>query len=155
VSESDATAAPDDDVVLRIPAAVEELARVRRFIRHEAARAGADPRAVPDVVQAVDECVANTILHGYRGGPGTVEVEVDSSGDALVVRLRDHAPAFDPTKLPSPDITLPLEQRPLGGLGVFLTRELMDEVTYRQTSEGNELTLVKQCLEPTTGGGTC
>jgi serine/threonine-protein kinase RsbW len=140
--------------ILRIPASVDDLATVRQFIRQQARLAGADPGAVPDIVQAVDESVANAILHGYRGRDGTVEVEVDSSGRSLVVRLRDDAPPFDPTLLPAPDITLPLAARPLGGMGVYLARELMDKVTYQVTKDGNELTLVKECISRP-GGGTC
>ena len=144
---------PSRTAVLRIPASVNELAAVRRFIRRQARAAGADPRAVHDVVQAVDESVTNAIEHGYAGKPGTVEVEVDRAGRSLIVRLRDQAPPFDPTVLPAPDTTLPLDKRPLGGMGVFLARELTDAVTYRRTSDGNELTLVKECIDSQGGGG--
>jgi serine/threonine-protein kinase RsbW len=132
--------------VLRIPASVNDLASVREFIRAQANCAGVDRDAVPDIVQAVDELVTNAIVHGYRGREGTVEVEVDRSGRSLVVRLRDRAPAFDPTLLPTPDTSAPLARRPAGGLGVFLARDLMDSVTYVRTKEGNELTLVKECI---------
>jgi serine/threonine-protein kinase RsbW len=154
VSDRQTPASAGDRAVLRIPATLEELSTVRRFIRERAHRMGADPKVVHDLVQAVDESVANTILHGYRGRSGTVEVELGRSGESLVARLRDQAPAFDPTKLPDPDITLPLDKRPLGGMGVFLTRELMDEVSYRQIDKGNELTLVKHCRRAS-GGETC
>jgi serine/threonine-protein kinase RsbW len=154
VSDRQTTASTGERTVLCIPATLEELATVRRFIRERAHRMGADPEVVADLVQAVDESVANTILHGYRGRAGTVEVELSRSGESLVVRLRDQAPAFDPTKLPDPDITRPLDKRPLGGMGVFLARELMDEVSYRQTDKGNELMLVKQSRRAS-GGGTC
>jgi serine/threonine-protein kinase RsbW len=140
--------------VIRIPANVDELATVRQFIRRQGAQAGADPGAVADIVQAVDESVTNAIVHGYRGHGGTVEVEVERSGKSLVVRLRDQAPPFDPTVLPTPDITAPLEQRLFGGMGVFLTRELTDAVTYQRTRDGNELTLVKECFSRE-GGETC
>ena len=100
---------------------------------------------MPDIVQAVDEFVTNSIVHGYRGVGGPVEVEVDKSGTSLVVRLRDQAPQFDPTQLPSPDPAAPLAERRLGGMGVFLARDLKDSVTYQRTKESNELTLVKEC----------
>lgn len=132
--------------VLRIQATVGDLATVRQFVRAQAVRAGADRQAVSDIVQAVDELVTNSVVHGYRGGGGPVEVEVDQSGSALVVRVRDRAPAFDPTLLPSPDTAAPLDERPLGGMGVFLARDLMDSVTYQRTKEGNELTLTKVCI---------
>lgn len=144
---------PSRSAVMRIPASVTELAAVREFIRRQARAAGADPVAVHDVVQAVDESVTNAIEHGYAGSPGTVEVEVDRAGRSLIVRLRDQAPPFDPTLVSTPDTTLPLEHRPLGGMGVFLTRELTDAVTYRRTRDGNELTLVKLCIDSKGGGG--
>jgi serine/threonine-protein kinase RsbW len=140
--------------VLLIPATVNDLATVRQFIRQQAALMGADARVVPDIVQAVDESVTNTIVHGYRGKEGSVEVEVERSGRSLVVRLRDQAPPFDPTLLPAPDISASLYDRPPGGMGVFLARELMDAVTYRRTREGNELTLAKECINPP-GGERC
>lgn len=132
---------------LEVPADVGQLARVRAFVRSAASALGARPRPIADVVQAVDECITNAIVHGYRGRPGTVGVELEREGLDLVVRLRDSAPPFDPTKLPTPDLSLPLSRRPLGGMGVFLARELTDEMTYRRTAQGNELTLVKGCIE--------
>lgn len=121
------------------------LAGIRRFVAEAAVELGADPDAVHDVVQAVDESVTNVIEHGYRGGPGIVEVELRMTTGALVVHLRDQAPPFDPTGLPRPDLSGPLEDRPLGGMGVHLTRELTDEVRHRRPQGwGNELTLIKK-----------
>ena len=139
---------------LRIEADVDQLATVRQFIREQAERAGADPRAVPDVVQAVDESVTNVIEHGYRGGAGAVDVEVEAVGRSLIVRLRDQAPPFDPTRVPDPDTSAPLRERPLRGMGVFLARMLSDEMTYRRTAAGNELTIVKECID-SRGGAAC
>jgi anti-sigma regulatory factor (Ser/Thr protein kinase) len=132
---------------LEVPAEVGQLARVRAFVRSVAARLGANPAPIADVVQAVDECVTNSIVHGYSGRPGTVEVELERHGRDLVVRLRDSAPPFDPTVVPAPNLNLPLNLRPLGGMGVFLARDLTDTMSYRRTDEGNELTLIKGCIE--------
>lgn len=106
---------------------------------------GVDAATIPDVVLAVDEAATNIILHGYQGQEGIIEIEVVQEGDALVVRLRDETVPFDPTSVPPPDLTVPLEQRAPGGLGIYLIRQVMDEVMYRITSQGgNELTLVKR-----------
>jgi len=141
---------------LRFSAELKNLAAIRRFVQERAEALQADPALIPDIIQAVDESASNIILHGYQGQPGTIEVEVVLVGDDLVIRLRDQAPPFDPTGVPTPDLTLPLEARPLGGLGVYLTRVLMDDVSYRAPAQGgNELTLVKRaCRTQRPSGGT-
>lgn len=144
---------PDARHLLRVSAEPTNLARVRRFVEGRAIEFGADPTAASDVVQAVDESVTNIIKHGYRGAHGIVEVEMELLAGTLVVRLRDHAPSFDSTRVPRPDLGLPLERRPLGGMGVHLTRELTDEVRHRSPPGwGNELTLIKR-IEPTDHAG--
>jgi serine/threonine-protein kinase RsbW len=140
--------------VLRVAADVGQLAAVRAFVREQAAMGGARGRVVADMVQAVDESATNTILHGYRGAAGSIQIEVDVVDRSLIVRLRDQAPAFDPTKVTSPDVTLPLGRRPLGGMGIHLCRELTDDQSYTRTEDGNELTLVKSIDEPE-GGAKC
>ena len=130
---------------LRIAADVKNLVTLRRFVEGAAARGGGDPEAIADMLIAMNEAATNIILHGYQGRPGIVEVEVGYNGDALVVALRDRAPEFDLTSAPSPDVTLPLERRPLGGMGVYMMRQFTDELIQRTTTDGrNELILVKK-----------
>ena len=132
---------------LRIAAEFQHLAAVRRFVLEEAERLGAGRAAISDMIQAVDESVTNVMKHGYEGQPGTIEIEVGREGDDLMVRVRDYAPPFDPTTYPSPDLTLPLERRPFGGLGIHLSRECTDAVVYRLAPDGaNELTLLKKAF---------
>lgn len=139
--------------LLSVDAVPANLARIRQFVRARAILLGAGPEAAADLVQAVDESATNIIEHGYRGAAGIVEVEMQALAGAIEVRLRDHAPPFDPTRVPRPDLDLPLERRPLGGMGVHLTRDMTDEATYG-SPEGwsNELILVKR-IEPTGAGG--
>ena len=120
------------------------LKDIRAFVREAAAAAEAGAETTADLVQAVDECATNVIEHGYRG-PGRIEVEIALTDGSLVVHLRDAAPAFDPTAVPEPDLDLPLERRPLGGMGVHLARDLTDGMQHRiLPGGGNELTLVKR-----------
>ena len=130
---------------LFVAADVENLAEIRRFVREEATALGAGEEAICDLELAVDEAACNVICHGYKGRGGMIQVRVERDGDRLAVRVRDEAPLFDPTRHPLPDVTLPLEERRLGGLGIFLIRQVMDEVVYRVTPEGgNELSLIKR-----------
>lgn len=134
---------------LRIAAEVKNLLAIRRFVQDTATALAVPAPAIDDLVLAVDESITNIIEHGYRGQPGDIEIEVRRAGETVVVHLRDQAPPFDPTRLPDPDLTLSLEERPVGRMGVFLTRQLVDAVTYRLTSQGgNELTLTKKAARP-------
>ena len=141
---------------LFVAAQVENLAEIRRFVLEEAAALGAREETICDLELAVDEAACNIICHGYERRGGTIQVEVERDGDRLVVRLRDEASLFDPTRHPLPDVTLSLEERPLGGLGIFLIRQAVDEMVYRVTAEGgNELTLIKRLEGSGSGKRRC
>ncbi len=130
---------------LDVSAELQSLPVIRHFVEDVARDWGAGPHTIEDLVQAVDESAANIILHGYRGRPGKIEIEIRKERNALVVCLRDQAPPFDPTQVPPPDLTLPLEERRLGGLGIYLARRFTDGMSHRVTSGGgNELTLRKK-----------
>jgi len=131
--------------IFSVVARVENLGVLRRFVRETAVAMGADPDTVASLVLATDEVATNVIVHGYRGRDGPIEVVVERQGDNVVVLVRDHAPPFDSTAYPAPDLTIPPEQRPLGGLGLFLARRVVDEMSHRlSTDGGNEVTLVKR-----------
>jgi serine/threonine-protein kinase RsbW len=130
---------------LRISAELDNLALIRHFVEERATALGAASSAIQDLLLAVNEATTNIMMHGYQGQPGVIEIEIRRRGNSLIIRLRDEAPPFDPIIVPPPDLSLPLEKRPLGGLGVYLIRQLMDDVTHRVTPQGgNELILVKR-----------
>lgn len=135
-------------MILQVTAELINLSVIRHFVEENTLRLAADENAAYTLAHAVDECATNIIEHGYGGQPGTIEVEIDRSGDRVSIVLRDHAPPFDPTGVPPPDLTLPLEAREPGGLGIYLTRQMVDEWHYRQLPNGNELTLTKR-VKPT------
>jgi anti-sigma regulatory factor (Ser/Thr protein kinase) len=128
----------------RIPSDLGQLYTVRELIRAAAKDADASDSCTADLVQAVDEAVTNAIIHGHAGRPGWVEVAIETRGDEFIVTITDDAPEFDPTSVPTPDLTIhPMERRP-GGMGVLLARMCVDEMTYRPRPEGgNILTLVR------------
>lgn len=135
--------------LLRVTADLNNLPAIRDFVQETATALAVPAPAIDDLVLAVDESTTNIIEHGYCGQPGDIEIEMLRAGEAVVVHLRDQAPPFDPTRLPDPDLTLSLEERPVGRMGVFLTRQLVDAVTYRLTGQGaNELTLTKKTAMP-------
>lgn len=94
---------------------------------------------------AVNEAVTNILLHGYEQRPGELRIEIRRQGNELQVCLEDEAPVFDPTRAPEPDVGLPLERRPLGGVGIKMMREFTDELQHeKRASGGNRLVLIKR-----------
>jgi serine/threonine-protein kinase RsbW len=139
---------------LRLTASLDVLADVRAYVRSRAGELGADARTVSALVQCVDEWVTNIVVHGYRGAGGPAEVEVLGDGPDLLVRVRDAAPDFDPDTAPPFDPDLPLGQRPFGGLGVALIKDLCTAFTHRAlTGGGNEVTMRRPALTGEHQGG--
>jgi len=131
-------------VSFEIPADLEQIERVSSGI--EQCMKGQDwgDEAILDVQLAVEEAVTNSILHGYDGSVGTIAIRIDTSPHHITVEIEDGAPAFDPLSVPEPDIAADLEDRQIGGLGIFLIRRMMDEVTYRYEDNKNVLVLEKK-----------
>ena len=137
------------EYTLEIEAALDRLDDVRQFVERSARGLGAGDPMIPDLVVAVDEAVTNIIVHGYKQRPGMIEVSVGNDADALVVRLRDEAPQFDPCTHRLLDLEASLEKDTPGGFGLHLINKAMDDISYRAPSDGgNELTLVKKNVIP-------
>ena len=92
---------------------------------------------------ALEEIVSNVMLYAYPGKSGQVFVEFNRQKDAMVFTVSDNGVAFDPTQQAEVDTTLSVEERPIGGLGIHLVRQIMDEIRYERVEEKNILTLVK------------
>lgn len=93
------------------------------------------------VVSAFGEAFNNAAIHAYRGAkPGEVVIEVEVAATHITIRLFDYGNSFDFEKVPSPD----LEALPESGLGLFIIRSFMDEVTY-QPGSPNVLSMTKWC----------
>ena len=131
------------------PATREHLAELVAFVVEAARAAGASDEEQHAIHLAVEEVCLNVMTHGYAGGAGgTVSVAVECRDDALLVRVADEAPPFDPASVPRPRVDAPLEEREPGGLGWHLVREVMDEVRHEPAHPvGNVVTLVKRLGE--------
>ena len=131
-------------MILHTTGELSNLGAIRHFVEDNARRLAANEDAAYALAHAVDECTTNIIEHGYGGRPGPIEIEIERTGDNVTIVLRDHAPPFDPTGVPPPDLTRPLEEREPGGLGIYLARQMIDQWHYRALPDGNELTLIKR-----------
>jgi len=124
-------------------AGLDDLAEIRRFLQNRAAELQVDPSTTYDILLAVTELVTNTMVYGYQKEPGFIEVEMYLENDSLTIHLRDHAAPFNPTRIPTPDLSLPLEERAIGGVGIYLAKQVVDQLTHRELPQGgNEVTLI-------------
>jgi anti-sigma regulatory factor (Ser/Thr protein kinase) len=125
---------------LTTPATLESLEAIGRYVLEAARRAGLERKATYRLRLAVDEIATNIITHGYpeAGRPGDVVVRSELGEAALTITLEDTADPFDPLSQVRPEqIDLPLEERPIGGLGVFLAVEGVDEFRYEYVNKRN------------------
>lgn len=95
---------------------------------------------------SVEEVVENVVNYAYANGEGFLEAstEKDENG-MLTITITDAGKQFDPLAKEDPDITLSAEERQIGGLGIFITKQMMDSVIYKYENRCNTLILKKQC----------
>lgn len=91
------------------------------------------------VIISCDEVISNILNHADTGGIPDVSVKVATTPENISIEIIDNGPEFDPLSVPPPDTDLPLEDRKVGGLGIYLVRELMDHVTYSRKNSENRL----------------
>ena len=119
---------------------LEQLPQATDFFEGILAEAGAPMKAIAQVNVAVDEIFSN--IARYSGATGVVLGCSLKDGKATL-RFSDNGRPYDPTEKPDPDTTQSAEEREVGGLGIFMVKKLMDEVTYEYADGSNILTLVK------------
>lgn len=131
---------------LTVASDLEKLAQIADFVTDAALRLGLDEKQAFEVQMATDEACANIIEHAYGPGvAGEISICCETEGDDFVVTLRDQGCSFDPCQVPEPDLTCPLEDRQIGGLGLFFMRKLMDRVDFCSDPDtGNELRMYKR-----------
>lgn len=94
---------------------------------------------------AIEELVTNCIKYGYDdAGTHTIAIVLTVDHQALTILVIDDGHAFDPLATPPPDLSLDIEDRPIGGLGIHLLRQLSDDVRYERRDGTNRLTLIKR-----------
>jgi anti-sigma regulatory factor (Ser/Thr protein kinase) len=129
---------------LVVVAETDALCDIAQYVCRTARAAGLSERRVYQLRLAVDEIATNIITHGYAGmdAPGQLRVSARHHEGRLHILLEDDGRPFDPTDAPQPDISLPPENRPEGGLGVYLARWSVDHVAFEHTHAGNRTHIV-------------
>jgi serine/threonine-protein kinase RsbW len=133
---------------MTVPADLDRLADIRALVREVAIEGGAPPVCLDDLVQAVDEAATNIVVHGYGHEGGPIDIDARIEDELIVIELRDRAPAFDPTEVPEPDLSIPPLQRRPGGMGLHLIRLSTDSMTYRPRAGGGNILTLTRTLDP-------
>jgi anti-sigma regulatory factor (Ser/Thr protein kinase) len=131
---------------LTIGSDLKNLAKIADFVTGAAQHLGLDDEHAFQVQMATDEACANIIEHAYGPGvAGEIHICCALEGEDFVVSIRDQGAPFDPQNVPEPDLTCPLEDRQIGGLGLYFMRKLMDRVDFCcRPGEGNEVRMRKR-----------
>jgi anti-sigma regulatory factor (Ser/Thr protein kinase) len=100
---------------------------------------------VHDLNLVLEEVISNTILYGYEDtNTHQIDVQISLQGQMLILQIKDDGKPFNPLEAPDPDIEKPIEEREIGGLGIYLVRRLMDELAYKREDGENVLVMKKQ-----------
>jgi serine/threonine-protein kinase RsbW len=129
---------------LSVPGLTGHLEEIRSFVSGIARQSGFVEEEVNKIELAVDEACSNVIEHAYGGvRPGDIDVAVRTDRSKLTVTVSDRGKTFQFDGVPVPDMKQYLSELRIGGLGIYLMRMLMDDVTYRSRAGRNELRMVK------------
>jgi len=129
----------------RFTCSLKNLEEISDYVTGYAKQAGLNETQVYAVQLAVDEASTNIIEHGYgQECPNRIDITCNVQEDGLKVIIYDDAAPFDPETVPKPEINVSLDEIKPRGLGIFLMRQMMDEVNYQSSQDkGNTLTMVK------------
>ena len=123
---------------------IEQIPRLSKFINGIAESKKLDEDLAMNIHLAMEEAVTNSIMYAYPEGViGEIEIGAIVDDNTIEFTISDNGMEFDPTARPEPDITTGVEDRPIGGLGIFLIKKIMDSVTYRREKGVNILKLIK------------
>lgn len=131
---------------LRIEATLQNLDRVLAFLDEQLEALDCPPRIQMQLDIAVEELFVNIAHYAYapKTGSAVVRLEIEQDPRAVAITFMDRGMPYDPLAKPDPDVTLSAEERPIGGLGIFMVKESMDEVVYRRQDGKNILTIRKK-----------
>ncbi len=129
---------------LRRPADMDHLAPLMEFVGGHAQAAGLDAQGCYRVDLAAEEVLTNIIKYAYGPAGGEVEVACGRVGADFVMEFRDQGQPFDPLEADEPTLSDSMEDRPVGGLGIHLVRQVMDRATYQRLGDTNLLRLEKE-----------
>ena len=128
------------------PAKIEMLSNVISFVEETLENYNCSMKIQTAICVAIEEVFVNVAHYAYSGGDGSVIINIsfDENNRVVTFQVIDKGVPFNPLNKPDPDTTLSVEEREIGGLGIFITKKTMDTVSYAYENEENILTMVKK-----------
>ena len=135
----------DANLTLNLEARLDEIERIHAAVDILAEAEGWEPALLFQIKLVLEEIGTNIVKYGYeQEGKRDIRITLTSESHALTMEIVDDGKPFDPfADSPPPDLDSPVEERPIGGLVVYLVRKLMDEAHYRREDDRNKVTLIK------------
>jgi serine/threonine-protein kinase RsbW len=130
---------------LVLPGTLESLTAIAQYVKIAIYQANLDKKAAYQLRLAVDEIATNIVIHGYEaaGIEGELHCQAFLSKEAITIFLEDTGLPFDPTKYKIPDdLECPLEQRQIGGLGIYLAHQGVDKLAYERIGNRNRCIII-------------
>ncbi len=133
------------EFTIEIPSEISELSTIAEFIEQTGDKLELSFKAVFDINLALDELITNIINYGYATEKkGNIIVNVKKDENHVTVVIRDKGKEFNPFEMENPDISLGVEERKIGGLGIYFVKTKMDSVKYERINDENIITLLKK-----------
>lgn len=131
---------------LTIEATVENIEAVTEFVNEQLRFSGCPEKARMQIDIAIDELFGNIAHYAYNPetGPATVRTEVCGDPLSVIITFIDNGVPFDPLKKPDPDVKKSIGEREIGGLGIYMVKKSMDEISYEYRGGQNILTIKKK-----------
>jgi len=128
---------------IRLPAKIENLKRLIQFVLDCAKSQGFAKKRIQEIELATEEALVNIFIYAYPKHTGEVELRCKMDDDTrFVLEILDTGIPFNIHSISEPDLTENISERKIGGLGILLIRNMVDEVQYRRDGESNILTLI-------------
>lgn len=122
---------------------LSNLPIILEFIEDRMNDAKVSGKTVMQVCLAVEEIVTNIIFHGHLAPQALIDVVFTNAPEAITICIADQGIPFNPLTVDTPDINASLEERDVGGLGLFFVKQVMDRIDYKRVGDKNYIYLIK------------
>ena len=134
-----------NETEIALDGSIDELERLVTTVADFCRRHALDDNVEFDLNLVLEELFTNSLRHGgCQGVPAAADIRLRLLPAGVELQYRDRGLAFNPLEAPEPDLTAPLMDRKIGGLGVHLVRQIMQDVRYHRSADTNEVTMIRR-----------